>query len=146
MRALRINFFLLVLLASSLGAISQAKPANASGKWQISWEARIGTERDIIRLEQAESKLTGTFEGRLGNPKVSGTVDGQNISLHLDFSGKQPYTLVFTGVIDGDKMAGKFTVEGVAGGYDSHGENVRPSNYSWNAVRQAEPHSPAPSR
>lgn len=33
-------------------------------------------------------------------------------------------------------MAGKFEIEGLKDGYDWHGENVRPSNYSWTAVRQ----------
>jgi hypothetical protein len=147
----RFFFFVLLLLsvAYSLSA-AQTKPINVSGKWQISWEARIGTERDTIQLEQHDSnqhdsnqndsnkndsRLTGAFQGKLGNPKVSGNVDGANISLRLDFPGDKPYSIVFTGTTDGDKMSGKFEVPGVDKAYDFHGENIRPSNYTWSAVR-----------
>jgi hypothetical protein len=148
----RFFFFALLLLsfASALYSASQAqtKPTNVAGKWQISWEARIGTERDIIQLEQADSKqagstLTGTFQGKLGNPKVSGNVDGANISLRLDFPGTKPYSIVFTGSADGDKMSGKFEIPGVDGAYDFHGENIRPSNYTWSAVRLPDTNSAA---
>jgi hypothetical protein len=139
MRGRRFDFALTIFFfACVLAAVAQnkPKPANVTGRWQISWEARIGTEHDAIQLEQIDSKLTGTFQGKLGSPKVSGSVDGKSITLRLDFPGQRPYTLVFTGIIDGDKMSGKFDIQNVVGGYDWHGENVRPSNYTWNAVRE----------
>jgi hypothetical protein len=34
-------------------------------------------------------------------------------------------------------MGGKFEIEDFKNAYDSHGENMRPSNYSWTAVRLA---------
>lgn len=139
-------FCLSVLLcAASVVAISQTAPvedkaADVSGKWQLAWEARLGTARGTVQLEQSESKLTGSFQGQLGTPKVSGTVEGKNVSITLDFQGAHPFALVFKGAVDGDKMAGKFEVQGVEGGYDSHGENAHPSNYSWSAVRQQSTH------
>jgi hypothetical protein len=129
------SLFALHLAVFDCASSAQNRPANASGKWQISWEARLGTERDTIQLEQVDLKLRGTFQGRLGNPAVSGSVEGNHISLRLDFPGKQPYSLLFNGSIDGDKMSGKFEVPGVDRAYDFHGENVRPSNYTWSAVR-----------
>jgi hypothetical protein len=134
-----LSLFHAVILHSAPAA--QRKATNASGKWQISWEARIGTERDTIQLDQLGSKLTGSFQGRLGNPGVSGNVEGNQISLRLDFPAKQAYSaysLVFTGTIDGNKMSGKFEVPGVDRAYDFHGENVRPSNYTWSAIRLVE--------
>jgi hypothetical protein len=132
----------LFLIAFHLSAAGQTKSVNVSGRWQISWEARIGTERDTIQLEQTESKLSGTLQGKLGSPRVSGNVDGAHVSLRLDFPGPQPYTLLFTGTIEGDKMSGKFEVPGVDRAYDFHGENVRATNYTWSAVRQSDPHQP----
>jgi hypothetical protein len=128
-------FFVSYALAFHLAASAQTSAVNVSGKWQISWEARIGTEKDTIQLDQADSKLTGSFQGRLGTPKVSGSIDGKNILLRLDFPGKLPYSLVFAGVVEGDKMSGKFEIPGMDKPYDFHGENVRPSNYTWQAVR-----------
>jgi hypothetical protein len=135
---------LLFLLAFRLSAASQPKAANVSGRWQISWEARLGTERDAIQLEQTGSKLGGTFYGKLGSPKVSGNVDGEHISLRLDFPGIHPYALLFTGTIDGEQMNGKLEVPGVDGAYDFHGENVRPTNYTWSAIRQSAAQRPDP--
>ncbi|MGA9980106.1 MAG: hypothetical protein WBQ08_15920 [Candidatus Sulfotelmatobacter sp.] len=129
--------FALMFSLSAVGRTATA-PASLAGKWQISWEARLGTARGTVQLEQVESKLNGSYQGPLGTPKVSGTVEGKNVKFTLDFQGAHPFSLIFTGVVDGDKMAGKFEIGGVPGGYDQHGENVRPSNYSWTAVRQPE--------
>jgi hypothetical protein len=142
-RFLSSSLFAFFLLACASVSAAQTKPVNVSGQWQISWEARIGTESDVIELKQNGSILNGTFHGRLGSPKVSGEVDGKNVTLRLDFPGEKPYSLVFTGAIEtqengGDKMSGKFEIPGVRGAYDFHGENVRPSNYTWSAVRMPE--------
>ena len=127
----------LLTLASGFAVAAGNKPVNLTGKWQLSWEARLGTERDTIVLEQAGSKLTGIFQARFGTPKVSGTIEGNNVALSLDFPGTHPYTLIFKGAIDGDKMSGKLEVEGVETGYDPHGENVAPAS-----TRGQQPASP----
>ena len=117
------------------------RPVNVTGKWQLSWEARLGTERGTVQIEQTDSKLTGAYQGRLGSPKVSGNIQGAHVSLTLEFQSATPYSLVFAGTVDGDKMAGKFEVQGVGDGYDSHGENAHPTDYSWTAVRQPDQNS-----
>jgi hypothetical protein len=133
---------ILILLSAllSLCAVAQEhpdvdQPANVAGNWQISWEARIGAEKATVRFQQEGAKLTGVFHGQLGSPAVFGTVQGKNVSFTLEFTGKYPFTLTFTGPLDGDKMGGKFAVGGVQGGYDPQGENARPSDYSWKAIR-----------
>jgi hypothetical protein len=134
---MRFLFALSILLAAFYSStFAQDKPVDLTGKWNLSWEARLGTEHDPIELKQSRGKLTGTFLGHLGKPDVSGTVDGKNVTLRLAFPGAHPYTLVFSGVIDGEKMDGKFEIENLPNGYDSQGEGARPSNYTWNAVRQ----------
>lgn len=131
----RLFVFTISFVAFSSSVFAQTKPVDLTGKWNLSWAARLGTEHDPIELKQADGKLTGAFLGHLGKPNVSGLVDGQNVTLRLEFSGAQPYTLVFRGTIDGDKMAGKFEIANLPNGYDSHGENATPSNYTWSAVR-----------
>jgi hypothetical protein len=133
------NYICLSILvwAACASLAGENKPASLIGKWQISWEARIGTERGTLQLRQTGNKLTGTFQGRNGSFGISGESDGKNVSFDLSFPGSHPYTLTFHGSVDGDKMAGKFEVQGVEGGYDAHGENVRPSNYTWTGVRQS---------
>ena len=106
----------LFMLVCSLAFAGENQAANVSGKWELSWEARIGTERCIVKIDQADSKLVGTYQGRLGSPKISGNVEGKNISLKLDFQGAHPFALVLTGTVDGDSMSGKFEIDGVEGG------------------------------
>jgi hypothetical protein len=129
----------LLMLACCFAAAGENKPVSLDGTWQLSWEARIGTERGIMRLKQVDSGLAGSFQGgALGSPKISGKIEGKNINLKLDFQGTHTFTLVFIGTVDGDKMEGKFEIQNLADGYDWHGENVRPSNYSWTAIRQTD--------
>jgi hypothetical protein len=130
----------LLMLASGFSAAGENQPVSVAGTWQLSWEARIGTERGILQLQQVDSGLAGSFQGgALGAPKISGKIEGKNINLKLDFHGAHTFTLVFTGTVDGDRMEGKFEIQSLADGYDWHGENVRPSDYSWTAVRQLDP-------
>lgn len=62
------TFFILPLLVlavcvSSVAAVTPAEDyvLNVSGKWQVSWQARLGTEQATIELQQDGSKLRGTF-------------------------------------------------------------------------------------
>jgi hypothetical protein len=129
----------LLLLTAVLAAAQDHsrvdQPVNVAGNWQLSWEARIGTERANVHFQQDGANLTGVFHGPLGSPTVSGTVQGKNVTFTLEFSGKYPFTLTFTGPVEGDKMSGKFGVGGVDTGYDPQGENARPTDYSWKATR-----------
>jgi len=131
-------FTLMFSSTSGFAAGGEDKPVNLTGNWQLSWEARLGTEHGTMQLEQAGSSLTGSYQGHLNCPKILGTLEGKNIRLKLTFPRAHPFTIDFTGMLDGDKMAGKFEIEGIPDGYDWHGENARPSNYSWTAVRQTE--------
>jgi hypothetical protein len=133
-----LNFLLPVLMLTSAFATTADNTALiVTGRWQLSWEARMGTERGALQLEQTDSGLAGSFQGGVfGSPKVSGKVEGKNVILNLEFHRAHSFTLVFTGTVDGDKMTGKFEIQGMNDGYDWHGENARPTNYSWTAVRE----------
>jgi hypothetical protein len=128
-------FFILLISTCSFAASTDPAPANIAGKWQFSWEARIGTETGVLQLEQSGAKLTGSYRGHLASTKITGSIDANQVNLNFDFAGVHTFSLAFTGTLDGGKMSGKFEIPGFKNGYDSHGENVRPSNYTWNAVR-----------
>jgi hypothetical protein len=135
----RLRYFIFLsflILISGLFAAAENPPPNVSGKWQLSWEARLGAEHGTLQLDQDGAKLTGSYHGHLASQQISGTIKEKTITLNLEFPGPHPFTLIFTGTIDGDKMAGKFEIQGVQSGYDVHGENASPSNYSWTAARQ----------
>jgi hypothetical protein len=130
------RWLLLPILTTAVIAQSQASgkpPVSVSGKWQLSWQARIGVEQGTLVLQQSGNKLNGSFHSELGTPVVSGTIEDESISFKLGFAGNHAFAIVFTGKVDGSKMNGRFTLDGMADGYDQHGENVQPTNYSWKA-------------
>jgi hypothetical protein len=136
-----LSLFVLVLIWTAWAtSVAEDQPVNVTGKWQISWEARIGTEQGVVQFQQTGKALTGTFQGGHGAPKVSGNLEGKDILFTLEFPGSHPFTIVFSGSVSDDKMAGKFHLQGMEDGYDWHGENARSTNYSWNGIRQ--PKSP----
>jgi hypothetical protein len=122
---------------SSYGAT--AKQLRVSGVWNISWQARMGMERGTIHIEQKGSHLTGTYQGHGKPASLSGNFEDGNVSFNLDFQASPPYTIVFTGAVEGEKMTGKFELQGFKDPYDQHGENVQSIDYSWTASRVPDP-------
>jgi uncharacterized protein involved in outer membrane biogenesis len=125
----------ILVLALALSGSAEQAPAHIAGTWQISWEARLGTEQATIRFEQDGARLTGTYFGRLGAPVVSGRVEAHHVTFDLKFTGNYVFTIAFHGEAQDDKMSGKFAIQG-APGYEGHGENVTPLNYTWRANRK----------
>lgn len=141
--SLRRKLFLILTLViiglncSSLGAAP--KQLHVSGAWNISWQARVGMERGKIQLLQKGSHLTGTYQGRGKPASLSGNFQDGNVSFNLEFQANPPYTIVFTGKVEGDSMTGKFELQGFKDPYDQHGENVQSIDYSWTASRLHDP-------
>jgi hypothetical protein len=143
------------LLISSLLAVAQAtgnsapasnssKPVDASGKWQVAWTGRMGTEHCTLQLAQDSGKLKGTLQDQRGSSPLTGTVDGTKISFDVQFQGPNPFTTRFIGTIDAGKISGTSQAVGVggAGAYLGHGGEVVQPEHPWTATRTAEQASP----
>ena len=67
-----------------------------------------------LTLEQDGARLTG----RAGPDRVSGTVDGDRITMSYERNTAEvgPITLTFTGTIEGDRMSGAADFGGYADG------------------------------
>jgi hypothetical protein len=133
------NLFLIFLLVMTVvpceSAGAASKRTRLTGAWTISWQARVGMERGTIQFHQKGSRLTGVFQGHGSPASVSGNLKDGSVSFNLEFQGKTPYTIVFNGTLEGDKMTGKFQLQGFKDAYDQHGENVQQIDYSWTAER-----------
>lgn len=149
MKMSRIIVAIVVVLMSCL-VTSAENPSthadvNLTGTWQLSWEGRIGTERGILQLQQNGDAITGKLQNHMGHPSVSGSIHGRNVSLNIAFESAHPFTIAFTGAVEGGveakKMSGKFEIQGMTDGYDWHGENAHNTNYSWTASREVRPSS-----
>ena len=115
------GIFLVVLgVASCLLAQQDTQSGEAAikvaGTWQMSWQGRKGAREATLQIHQAGSKLSGTFEAQGGSAPLSGSVQGDKISLTAAGEMKER---TFVGTVEGNKMSGSM----------KHGG-------SWTATRQ----------
>jgi hypothetical protein len=113
---------------------------NVNGKWQGSWEVRLGTARPIIEFQQDGEEITGTFQEKGKSSPLTGTLRGKDIYFEVQFASARPYTIAFTGSVDGEKMSGTSQAKdvGPSGAYLGHGGEVQQPQHPWQAVRQSE--------
>jgi hypothetical protein len=80
----RIAICICALLLLGCGfAVAQDKSANVTGTWTVSVTGDAGNAEQTIVLKQDGSKITGTFKGPRQSGRLEGSVDGNNISLHV---------------------------------------------------------------
>jgi hypothetical protein len=123
---------------------STAKPADVSGRWQVSWEGRLGVEQCTLQLHQDGEKLTGTLQDLHGVSPVSGTVVDKEILFDAQFSGKRPFTIRFKGTVESAANAVEIKgtsqaigIEGSGGAYLGHAGEVVQPEHPWSAKRPA---------
>jgi hypothetical protein len=69
----------------------------------MSWQGRKGAREATLQIQQAGSKLSGTFEAQGGSAPLSGSVRGDKISLTAAGEKKER---TFIGTVEGNKMSG----------------------------------------
>ena len=126
-------FLLLFLCGSSFGQDQPAK-ANVSGKWQVAWTGRLGTENAVLDLHQRGSVLSGTFHDLHGDSILSGMVEKSAISFDVQFQGTRPFTISFSGTVEEDAMKGSSKAKGMTA-YMGHGGEVVQPDRPWTAKR-----------
>jgi hypothetical protein len=138
----------LLALAACLSAVAgdvpdEGRPPRVAGRWEVSWQARLGTEQAIVELEQDGSKLRGTFHDPRHSCLLSGAIEGRNISFNVDFQGSRPYTIAFKGIVDGDKISGTSQAKNIGGtgAYLGHGGEIVQPEHPWTATRPVDPPS-----
>ncbi len=109
----------IVLLASAFAfAQAQGTSSSVAGKWKIH-SSIAGNESDsTCTFVQNGNDLSGTCSGPQGDVKLTGKVDGKNVtwSYQMDYNGS-PLTMKYEGPLDAGKIAGTVTVDpfGVSG-------------------------------
>jgi hypothetical protein len=117
MRILMLGLTLVSLL------ILPAMAADISGKWAFSVDLDYGAGHGepTFVLEQKGGKLTGTYNGPVGEHKVIGTVTGETAEFGFEFTrdGQAVKAKYTAKVEDAKKMSGTITFtssEGSSGG------------------------------
>jgi hypothetical protein len=89
-----------------------ALAADLTGTWKLSVDLESGDHGDpVFVFQQANGKLTGTYNGPFGEQKVTGTVHGETARFEVTASGDAgKVTLTYVAKIEGpDKMTGTMT-------------------------------------
>lgn len=120
-------------------ASATPKPMDVAGKWQATWQGRLGSEPCTIELQQDSNQLKGTLQDQRGLSPLSGTIEGKKVTFDVQFGGPRPFTTRFTGNVDADKIEGTSQAVGVGGGgaYLGHGGEVVQPEHPWTARRVA---------
>jgi hypothetical protein len=130
---LLLGFAAMLLLAT--GAAYALQNADVAGDWVMTITTPRGERTINLHIEQEGTTLTGTSqaEGQDEPSALTGTVDGNNVTLNIQGGGRGGRGgggggMPWEGTVDGDTMSGERTMPARGGG-DS-------ITLQWTAVRQ----------
>ena len=116
-----ITRFLFVVV---LGFATLANPArllaqatNVTGDWAFTVQTDQGAGTPTLTFKQDGEKLTGKYNGQLGNADLTGTVKGNAIhfTFTLDVQGQQA-PVTYDGTVEKNTMKGKMDIGGMVNG------------------------------
>jgi len=80
---------------------------DATGTWDLTVVSRQGTATPSLTLQQSGEQLSGTYHGRFGDSKVTGTVRGDDIQFTVTLRFQdQDHVITYTGTVATDSMKG----------------------------------------
>ena len=114
---------LAILLAMPTAGLA-VQNANVAGKWLLTNSTPRGDSTITLNIEQDGSTLTGTSlrEGQDNSSELTGTIDGNNITLNMRMGGGGGSGRggrggrAWEGVVDGDTMSGTCDYGGISEG------------------------------
>ncbi len=120
---------LAILLAMPTAGLA-VQNANVAGKWLLTISTPRGDSTITLNIEQDGSTLSGTSlrEGQENSSELTGTIDGNNITLNMSMGGGGGGRggRTWEGVVDGNTMSGEMSFGGRGGGM----------TISWTATKQ----------
>ena len=80
---------------------------DVTGAWDLTVQTKSGTAHPSILLKQDGEKITGTYQGRMGNSPLEGTIRGDDISFTVRLKFQETLIAVtYRGAVTGDTMKG----------------------------------------
>ncbi len=105
---------LVTLILATPGMTHAQDKTDVTGTWLFQVETGAGSGSPTITFKQEGEKLSGTYDGQLGNANFVGTVKAQAIrfAFSVDVQG-QTADVTYQGTVDGpDAMSGSIDIAG----------------------------------
>ncbi|MCJ7832759.1 MAG: hypothetical protein MUQ20_00035 [Deltaproteobacteria bacterium] len=106
----RLSIFIVIFFAVLglvvWGTVSQAAdtaPASMIGTWKCATNSPAGNGTSTFVLQQDGEKINGTYQGDLGESKVTGKIQGSDFELSYNISR---LNVIYKGKVEGNKMSG----------------------------------------
>jgi hypothetical protein len=110
MKILR-RLFITMLASTVLAAAALAADANVAGEWDFTVETQAGTGSPHFSLKQDGTAVTGTYKGQLGEAPVTGTVQGNELTLSFKVNAQgADLAITYSGTLEGDTIKGKVSL------------------------------------
>jgi len=104
----RVLMISLAAVAAFAGSTVVAADANVAGVWTMTVETSQGSGTPTFNLKQDGKAITGSYKGSLGEAPVTGTIDGNAITLKYNIATQGvELTVTYSGTVDGATMKGK---------------------------------------
>ncbi|GHB62255.1 hypothetical protein [Persicitalea jodogahamensis] len=111
----KLNLFLIIafLLIGSGPLVAQSN-TDLTGPWVLDVKTDMGSGTPTFDLKQdAEGKITGTYEGQLGETELKGSIKDE--TFHIEFS-VQGNLVQYDGKVDNGVISGKVEIGTAATG------------------------------
>lgn len=108
-QALRMSGLVALAAATALVALpAAAADQNVTGTWTMNVETPQGSGSPTFTLTQEGKDITGTYEGYFGEAPVTGTIEGDEVTLSIEVTAQgQDVKVDYIGTVDGDTMSGQ---------------------------------------
>lgn len=102
--------------AAAAASKAGGEKINVTGAWTMKVETSAGSGSPTVTLQQDGEKLTGKYNGALGESDLTGTVKGNAVEFSFKVTGQFEGTITYSGTTDGKTMSGKVILAGIGEG------------------------------
>jgi hypothetical protein len=120
MKLFRVLATLCVAAGLAVPAAAQttaSAPADVTGSWDVNFTTQQGPIPGYLKLKKDGEKLVGSVGSQMGEAPAEAEVKGKTLTIWFTFQGNSgPMAIEMSGTVDGDKIAGSFSLGGQPGG------------------------------
>ncbi|HEV3060867.1 MAG TPA: hypothetical protein VGY48_21655 [Vicinamibacterales bacterium] len=109
---------LAVVVGLTVMAAAQAAKVDLTGKWTFNVQTDAGAGTPAVTLKQEGEKLTGHYQGQLGDTDLTGSVKGNDFTFGFtsDLQGNKLDVTYKGTIVSKDELKGTLSIAGLGDG------------------------------